>query len=126
MRDFPLNRRHVDAELSAAAAARTSGHFDTAWNHLERAHILSQPGPRLHTRVHLAILSLALGQGDLRELLGPVVRASVAALGSLTGRYPLGNTGRARVPLMKPMAIAAELAQGLRAAGVTSSTITFD
>jgi hypothetical protein len=37
--------------------------------------------------------------------------------GSLTGRYPVGNTGRARVPATQPMPIREDLADLLRGAG---------
>jgi hypothetical protein len=46
-----------------------------------------------HTRNHAAMLALALRQHDRREALGRIVRIIVAAPGSLSGRYPEGNTG---------------------------------
>jgi hypothetical protein len=102
---------HVTRELSAAATAQQSADLATAWLHLERAHILSQPAAWLHTRVHLAMLALAIRQVDVREIFGQLLRAAVAGIGSMTGRFPLGNTGRARVPIMKPMPIADDLAR---------------
>lgn len=104
-----LLRPHVAAELVAAHTARTRDDLAESWRHLERAHILSQPSAWLHTRVHGAMLVLALRTRDLRELLGQLVRIAVAGLGSAIGRYPVGNTGRARVPLTKPMPIDLEL-----------------
>jgi hypothetical protein len=38
------------------------------------------------------------------------VRLTVAGPGSLTGRYPVGNTGGARVNALTPMPIPADLA----------------
>lgn len=108
-------RPHVERELSAASAASRSGDAVTAWTHLERAHILSQPGAWLHTRVHLAMLAQALRDADGRELIGQLIRVSVAGIGSLTGRYPLGNTGRSGVPIMQAMPIAPDLAKLLEA-----------
>ena len=107
-------RPHVVRELEAARSARRGGQEDVAWRYLERAHILSQPSAWLHTRVHLAMLLLALSQRDLRELLGQALRVAVAAVGSVTGRYPLGNTGRAAVPILEPMPVPADLAEVLR------------
>ncbi|SUE94918.1 Protein of uncharacterised function (DUF3703) [Mycolicibacterium tokaiense] len=92
------------------AAARSSVSAPVRWEHLERAHILSQPDPWLHTRNHVAMLALALGQRDRREALGQLIRLVVAAPGSLSGRYPVGNTGRARVGLMSPMPVPPDLA----------------
>ncbi|MGW5751513.1 DUF3703 domain-containing protein [Nocardia rhamnosiphila] len=91
-------------------AARTATDIGQRWAHLERAHILSQPDPWLHTGNHIAMCALAVGRRDRREALGQVVRTVVAAPGSLAGRYPEGNTGRARVGLLQPMPIPPDLA----------------
>jgi len=40
----------------------------------------------------------------------------VAGPGSLSGRYPTGNTGRARVPATQPMPIRSDLAKMLEQA----------
>lgn len=91
-------------------AAKRSVDPEVRWRHLERAHIVSQPDPWLHTCNHAAMLVLALGQRDRREALGQVLRLIVAAPGSMTGRYPVGNTGRTAAGLMTPMSIPGDLA----------------
>jgi len=91
---------------SANAAADTR----QRWAHLERAHIISQPYPWLHTRNHVDMFVLAVGQQDWREAVGQVIRIVVAAPGSLTGRFPEGNTGRTSVGLMTRMPVPASLA----------------
>lgn len=83
------------------------------WRHLERAHIVSQPDPRLHTCNHAAMLALALRQHDRHEALGQVLRLVAAAPGSMTGRYPVDNTGRVAAGLMTPMTIPDDLAAAL-------------
>lgn len=98
------------AYVTEMAAARASTDAEARWRHLERAHILSQPWPWPHTRNHIAMLVLALAQRDRREALGQVVRIIVAAPGSALGRYPAGNTGRARVGLTRPMPVPEDLA----------------
>jgi hypothetical protein len=95
------------------AAAKHAATVEGRWRHLERAHIVSQPYPWLHTRNHVAMLDLALRQRDRREALAQVVRIVVAAPGSLTGRYPGGNTGRRAAGLMTPMPVPADLAAAL-------------
>jgi hypothetical protein len=90
-------------------AAKTASDPGRRWAHLERAHILSQPDPCLHTRNHVAMFALAVRQHDRREALGQIVRIIVAAPGSLSGRYPEGNTGRATVGLRQPMPMPADL-----------------
>lgn len=99
----------VHRELLASRAARRRGDLATAWRALERAHILSQPAAWLHTRVHLAMLVLGARTLDLREVLGQLVRVAVAAPGSWLGRYPAGNDGRARTPILRPAPIPDDL-----------------
>lgn len=83
----------VDRELSAARVS------DDPWPPLERAHLLSQPWAWSHTRVHLAMLRVALTQRDRGEFVGQVIRLAVAGPGSLAGKYPAGNTGRTTMRL---------------------------
>ncbi|MGW0163077.1 DUF3703 domain-containing protein [Mycobacterium sp. NPDC003323] len=97
-----LYRREMRDARNADTAARR-------WSHLERAHIVSQPDPWLHTCNHAAMLALALRQRDRREAVGQLIRLVVAAPGSLSGRYPPGNTGRTSAGLMTPMPIPDDL-----------------
>ncbi|MET7831354.1 DUF3703 domain-containing protein [Micromonospora sediminicola] len=103
----PAVREAFDAEL---ATARTATDPATAWRAAERAHILSQPWPWPHTMVHAAMLRRALRELDPVEAIGQVIRLAVAGPGSALGRYPTGNTGRARVPLTQPMPLPDDLA----------------
>ena len=96
--------------MRAAAAATDPA---ARWHHLERAHIVSQPDPWLHTRNHVAMLGLAVRQRDRREAVGQVVRIVVAAPGSLSGRYPEGNTGRVDAGLMTPMPMPEDIARAM-------------
>lgn len=100
------------AEMAAAARAADP---TQRWHHLERAHILSQPAPWLHTCNHVAMLRVAVRQHDRREAIGQVIRIIVAAPGSMTGRYPQGNTGRVDAGLMKQMPIPDDIASMLNA-----------
>ena len=107
-RTLPM-RRLVSDEMTAFRAARASGEIDIAWRHLERAHIVSQPHLRLHLASHWSMLSFAVELHDWRETAGQVVRLALAPLGSLTGRIPIGNTGRSNVSAFKAMAIPKDL-----------------
>ena len=97
------------AELDAARAARSTGDRSAEWTHLERAHILSQPMAGPHVRTHVAMLTAALRRRDRHELVGQLFRIIVAAPGSITGKYPVGNTGGADVSAFAPMAIPDDL-----------------
>ncbi len=106
-------------ERAAARAARRVGDHKSEWQHLERAHVLSQPVARLHVRTHAAMLAAGARRRDRREIVGQVVRLIVAGPGSLTGRYPVGNTGGADVSALTPMPIPADLAAVLSMAIAT-------
>ena len=97
-------------ERAAAASARSRGDLPAEWRHLERAHILSQPKALLHVRTHVAMLAAGIRRHDRREVAGQLLRLVVAGPGSLTGRYPVGNTGGADVNALTPMPIPTDLA----------------
>lgn len=96
-------RRMVADERAAARVAFEAGR--NGWEHLERAHILSQPWAFDHVAVHGAMLARAWRDRDTVEMRGQLIRLLVAGPGSAAHRYPVGNTGRARVPATAPMAI---------------------
>src|SRR4051794_38365460 len=96
-------------ERAAAREARARGDVAAEWHHLERAHILSQPMAGPHVRTHLAMLGHGIRRRDRREVLGQVVRLAVAAPGTWTGRYPVGNTGGADVSALEPMPVPEDL-----------------
>jgi len=96
-------------ERAEARSARSCGDARREWSHLERAHILSQPIAIPHVRTHLAMLSAGLRRRDRREVIGQALRLFVAAPGSWTGRYPVGNTGGADVSAFRVMSIPDDL-----------------
>lgn len=95
--------------LDDAAVRERAGDVEGAWRLLEEAHVLSQPWPWPHVKVHLAMLRVGLRRRDVTEVRGQVLRVLVAGPGSVSGRYPVGNTGRARVPATEPMPVPPEL-----------------
>lgn len=112
--DMATNRTAAQALYAAEMrAARSAVTAAQQWCHLERTHIVSQPYPWLHTRNHVAMLTVTLRQRDRREALGQVVRIVVAAPGSLSGRYPEGNTGRTAAGLTTVMPVPEDLAAAL-------------
>ena len=110
----PVERRDVlrsawSNERSAARDARARGDAAEEWRHLERAHVLSQPVASLHLRTHVAMLAAGFRRRDGHEVVGQLLRLIVAGPGSMTGRYPVGNTGGADVSALAPMPIPADL-----------------
>lgn len=92
-------------------AARLVGDAQSAWQALERAHIISQPFFRPHLASHGHMFGFAIALGDLREAAGQIVRLALVPLGALTGRLPVGNTGRARISAFRPMPVPPDLAE---------------
>jgi len=105
----PTIRLAFDHELGAYRAAKRAGDPVAAWRALERAHIVSQTHLLIHMRVHLEMLRFAISLRDWPEILGQLVRLALAPLGSLTGRIPIGNTGRSTVSAFTPMPIPNDL-----------------
>lgn len=101
-------------ERRAAGAAPDAA---TVWRHLERAHILAQPFAVAHVGSHFAMLRQGVRDRDTLEVVGQLVRVIVAAPPSLLGRYPTGNTGRARVALRATLPVPEDLARVLVPAG---------
>jgi hypothetical protein len=96
-------------ELKTAGKYFAVTDFKTSWYHLERAHILGQPYPYHHTLVHWKMLIFGIKIKDLREIIGQIPRLLVGGVKSFVGEIPVGNTGGANVPPLKPMEIPADL-----------------
>ncbi|MGL3822243.1 DUF3703 domain-containing protein [Sphingopyxis sp. R3-92] len=99
----------IVTELGRYRSARGAGDIRSAWEALERAHIVAQPFFALHLASHWHMLRFAVALGDRREAAGQLFRLALVPLGSLSGRLPAGNTGRASVSAFKPMAIPGDL-----------------
>jgi hypothetical protein len=63
------------------------------------------------------MLGYGVRQRSSREILGQVMRLLVAAPGTWSGRYPVGNTGGARVSALLPMPVPDDLQAILEAHG---------
>lgn len=96
-------------EVDQARAARAAGAPGDEWRYLERAHILSQPLVVPHVRTHVAMLGAGLRRHDRREVMGQLARLVLAGPGSLSGRYPVGNSGSANVSAFVPMPVLEDL-----------------
>ena len=101
-------RNAYEGELTAAVAASNAHHYERAFHHLARAHVLSQRFTFQHARVHWLMLKLGLIVRDRREVFGQMSRLIAALLFSRIW-VPVGNTGRADVSAMKSMPVPDEL-----------------
>lgn len=87
--------------------------------------MLGQTTLSLHWRSHRAMLRYALQLRDLREAGGQVLRLALVPLGHALARLPIGNTGRAQVSALAPMAPQPHITQlidGALAAASLSAT----
>ena len=102
-------RPFYQQELTAYLNLWKQGHIVEAWRHLERAHILGQSYPMEHTAVHWYMLLFGFKTRNAKEIVGQLPRLVVGGLKSWAGRIPLGNTGGANVPPLRPMPIPEDL-----------------
>ncbi len=107
----------IDGNLAAAREARLRADWSECWQLLEDAHVLSQPWVWPHVRVHGHMLVTGWKARDVREVRGQVLRLLAGGPASAVGRYPVGNTGRARVSAIQPMPVRPDLAEILAKAG---------
>jgi len=98
-------RSFLHTEYRHARSAADAGKSEEAWQHLERAHIVAQAMLLPHIYSHWRMLILAARTSDIREVFGQLVRLALAPLGNLTGRLPIGNTGRSNVSAFAHMDI---------------------
>lgn len=102
-------RSFLDSEISAYQNSIYALDYQAAWNHLEKAHIISQPYALAHIYVHILMIQFAWNQKNFKEILGQIPRILLAGPGSLLGLAPKGNTGGANVGIFTPMQIPEDL-----------------
>jgi hypothetical protein len=107
-------RLAFETSLSVAKEHVAAREWAAAWLALERAHVLGQASIWLHLRSHWWMLVCGVAEKDAREVVGQMVRLVLSVPGSALGRYPRGNTGRARVDMFRPLPIAPDLGRLLR------------
>jgi hypothetical protein len=105
--DFHQELKDYEKEIA-------KGNLQAAWQHLERAHILGQPWPREHSHVHWVMLKFGFRIKDMREIVGQIPRLPVGGVKSFVGTIPVGNTGGADVPPLRPMEIPEDLQATLK------------
>lgn len=107
-------KSHFESELQLGKEAFAKGHLQVSWRHLERAHILGQAWPVEHTKAHWRMMGFAFRIKNGKEILGQIPRLLIGGVKSFVGEIPVGNTGGANVPPLKPMEIPDDLLQILK------------
>ena len=107
---MPLGLRYqYGRELDLYKQHLEKSELQLAWRQLERAHILGQPWAVEHTHIHWLMLKFGFRIKDWHEILGQLPRLFVGGIKSFVGKIPVGNTGGANVPPLKPMEIPEDL-----------------
>ena len=105
-------------EISDYRESLQYGNLPRAWEHLERAHILGQAFPWEHTYVHWKMLLFGIKIKSPREVIGQIPRLLVGGVKSFVGKIPVGNTGGANVPPLKPLPIDKDILEIFTKAGM--------
>ena len=107
-------RKFVDAEVEKAEKLAAENDLESAFRHLERAHVLGQAITYEHTRVHFLMLKIGWKRRDWREIFGQIFRIAGASTKTPFGIYPTGNTGGANVSPFQPMPVEEDLQKILK------------
>ncbi|MCB9310334.1 MAG: DUF3703 domain-containing protein [Lewinellaceae bacterium] len=100
---------YYQVELDKAKLFLSDGKLQECWRHYERAHILGQRYPIQHSYVHWQMLKFGIKIKSTKEVLGQITRLIFGGIKSFVGTVPIGNTGGANIPPLKPMEIPADL-----------------
>lgn len=101
-------RAAFEHEMKHAKLQFAEQNYLQCYYHLERGHILGQRNYIPHVINHYWMFKVGLKQRDLRETFGQVIRMTMSIF-SLINLVPIGNTGRARISLLKTMPIPEDL-----------------
>jgi len=104
-----LLRETIVREIAEADSLYQAGDLESAFQHLERAHVLGQSITADHTRVHWRMLKVGWKRWDVQEVFGQILRIIGAVTKTAFGIYPKGNTGGADVYFFRPMPIPEDL-----------------
>ena len=110
--DIPIGlKNHYLEELKQYKNAFKAQDLAKSWHHLERAHILAQSYPKEHSYVHWLMLKFGFFIKNIKEVIGQIPRLLIGGVKSFVGKIPVGNTGGANVPPLRPMEIPPDLLQ---------------
>lgn len=96
-------------EIESAKKFMAKYEYASAFNHLERAHILGQSYVIPHTRTHILMLIVGIKTRNIKEIWGQLIRIPAGIIGSTVGILPHGNTGGANVSALLKMEIPNDL-----------------
>lgn len=113
-------RPYFDQEIAAYETAFHNGDLQTAWHHLERAHVIGQAFVYEHSFAHWKMLQFGIAIKDTKEIIGQIPRLLVGGVKSFVGKIPTGNTGGADIHPLKPLPISPEIKSIFEQAGLAN------
>jgi hypothetical protein len=102
-------KHYYQVELNNAQFELNKNNLQQCWRFYERAHILGQRYPLQHSFVHWQMLKFGFRIKSIKEIFGQITRLIFGGIKSFVGTVPIGNTGGANVPPLKPMEIPEDL-----------------
>ena len=100
---------YFENELRLYQLDLNAGKNNSAWLHLEKAHIIGQKFPYEHTLVHWKMLRFGIKIKSRKEIVGQIPRLIFGGIKSFVGTIPVGNPGGASVPPLKPFPISKDI-----------------
>lgn len=107
-----------DEQMKNFKEAMTQQHLEQAWAYLERAHILGQSYPYEHSVVHWQMLKFGFKIKSYKEVIGQIPRLLIGGVKSFVGKVPIGNTGGADIPPLRPLPLSPEIQKIFSEAGM--------
>lgn len=110
---------YFDKELREYQSEYAKGDLQSAWRHLERAHIIGQRYPFSHSLAHWEMLQFGFKIKSAKEVIGQIPRLVFGGVKSFVGKIPVGNPGGANVPPLKPFPIEQDIQVIFKKAGLS-------
>jgi hypothetical protein len=104
-------KQAFEAEMAMAYSHFKKGNLNTAFRHLERAHVLGQRNIVPHVRSHWLMLRIGLAHRSPIKVWAQSMRIILGALGSALNIVPAGNTGGTDISMFARKSIAPDLAK---------------
>lgn len=109
---------YFEEELHHYRAQLNDGNLQSAWHHLERAHIIGQRYPFAHSLVHWKMLLFGIRIKNVKEIFGQIPRLVFGGVKSFVGKVPVGNPGGSNIPPLKSFPVDPALQEIFVKAGV--------
>lgn len=110
----PAIKQAFEFEMDTARRLVKAGDLETAFSHLERAHVIGQQYVVPHVRSHWWMLRIGLKRHSMTEIWGQAIRIALGAFGSAVGIVPTGNTGGTDINIFRKLSIQPDIEKILR------------